>query len=92
MFLSTLTFIKNNDLNRSEEVSLKESMTFYKSINDMAAYDIAATKYLKKYKKNDSRLLAEVASLYNQNVTNPKLVLKAVSWTITKYSARRQVL
>lgn len=83
MFLSTLTFIKDNDLERSEELILNESMQFFKGINDMAAYDVAATKYLKKYKKNDSRLLAEVAALYNQNVTNPKLLSKAAVWATT---------
>ena len=82
MFLSALTFIKNNDLDRSDEVILKQSMQFYKGINDMVSFDQSATKYLKVYKKKDSRLLAEVAALYVQNVSNPKLLIKAVNWTL----------
>jgi hypothetical protein len=82
MFQSTLTFLKNNDLNRSEEVVLKESMQFYKGTNDMLAFDKVATKYLKSYKKNDSKLFAEVASLYVEKVSNPTLLAKAVNWAI----------
>jgi hypothetical protein len=82
MFQSTLTFLKNNDLNRSEEVVLKESMQFYKGTNDMLAFDKVATKYLKSYKKNDSKLFAEVASLYVEKVSNPTLLAKAFNWAI----------
>jgi hypothetical protein len=57
-------------------------MQFYKGTNDMLAFDKVATKYLKSYKKNDSKLFAEVASLYVEKVSNPTLLAKAVNWAI----------
>jgi thiol-disulfide isomerase/thioredoxin len=80
MFASTISFIKNNNISRADEVVLKESMQFYRAINDMVNYDIAATKYIKQYKKNDARFMTEISTIYEQTIMNPKLLVKAVNW------------
>ena len=83
MFAASILFIKNNYKSSPEEFVLRESMQFYRAINDMVAYDNAATKYLKVYRKNDARLMAEISTIYEQKIANPKLLLKAIKWMQT---------
>lgn len=83
MFATTILFIKNNCISSADEIVLKESMQFYLAINDMVAYDIVATKYLKGYKKNEARLMTEISTIYEQKITNPKLLIKAINWMQT---------
>ena len=90
MFTATISFVKNNNISRAEEVVLRESMQFYRAINDMVNYDVAATKYIKQYKKNDARFITEISTVYEQTITNPKLIVKAINWmqTSTKLESK----
>jgi len=80
MFASSISFLKNNDISRAEEIILSESMQFYRAINDMVNFDVAATKYLKGYKKNDPLTMTEISITYEKMISNPKLLVKAVNW------------
>jgi thiol-disulfide isomerase/thioredoxin len=80
MFASTISFLKNNDISRAEEIILSESMQFYQAINDMVNFDVAATKYLKGYKKNDPITMTEISITYEKMISNPKLLVKAINW------------
>lgn len=77
---AALEFLKKNKLENYKEQTLYHQLAFYGKHKMWDDYDKIASKYLKKYKKDDPLVLKNVAWNYYMNISDSKQLNKAVKW------------
>lgn len=77
---TALDFLKKNKLENHKEQTLYHQLAFYGKHKMWDDYDKVASKYLKKYKKDDPLVLKNVAWNYYMNISDSKQLNKAVKW------------
>lgn len=77
---TALEFLKKKKLENYKEQTLYHQLAFYGKHKMWDDYDKIASKFLKKYKKDDPLVLKNVAWNYYMNISDSKQLNKAVKW------------
>jgi len=75
-------FLKKFDTHNAEEKILLRSAVFYLAAGDMKSLDKSASNWIKKYHAEDAKALNQAADQYLQNVTDGKMLNKALKWAL----------
>lgn len=80
LFNTALDFMKKRKVANFQEQSLYHQIAFFGKHKMWDDYDKATTKYLKKYKKKDAKVLKDIAWNYYMNISDSKQLGKAEKW------------
>ena len=76
------SFLKKYDIHNADEKVQMHSAAFYMATGDNKSLDKAVSTWIKKYHKEDAKALNQAADQYLQNVTDGKMLNKALKWAL----------
>lgn len=73
--------LRKSGLDLSGKIIDYAELNKFKMKSDWKSYQVAAVPFIEKYCSNDHRRLNEVAYNFYERITDPELILKAISWS-----------